>query len=284
MRPGGSALWWGELSPAWELVGELVLLAGLVAIAGGVLVGAAWLGGAVWSRWLKVPVRSWRRRRAVRCFVAAVSAGELDVAEVALRQTMSGGFVRRRPGSVPLRGWDEQVVLGCSAAQAAAELEGPGGFASWCPGVRRVAEGEDALVVGRRRGVRLRVLSRGPVSSGGAWFTADAGGSVIVGHVMLRPVTQAASAGEAVAVWVHVEGPRGRRSRRVMSVVRRATRVGLRRWAAGGRPPAVRNRRPRGLQPPQGWCTAELSPRGKVQRSGAVSSSRRRWWSPRRTT
>lgn len=244
MRPGGSALWWGELSPAWRLVGEVAVLAGWVAVAVGVLVGAGWLAGVVWSRWLKARVRSWRRGRAVRCFVAAVCAGELDVAEVALGQAMSGGLVRRRPGAVSLRSWDEQVVLGCSPAQAAAELEVPGGFASWCRGVRRVPEGGDALLVGRRRGVRVRVLSRGPVSSGGVWFTADAGGPVIVGHVMLRPLTRAGPAGEGVAVWVHVEAPRGRRSRRVMSVMRRATRDGLRRWAAGRRPASVRHRRP----------------------------------------
>jgi hypothetical protein len=67
--------------------------------------------------------------------------------------------------------------------------------------------------------------------------SADAGGLLMVAQLTLRPVSTTFPAetparhGDAVEVWVHVEGPAGRRARRALRRLRRATRTGLRRWA-----------------------------------------------------
>jgi hypothetical protein len=171
--------------------------------------------------------------------VAAVTSGDIDPAEVAARQVVGGHDRPGRSGRTRVHSWDEWLILGCSWAQAAAELQDPDGLAAWCPTVRQVPDADGTmLVIGRHRPVRLRLRSQRWVPAEGIRFTADADGPVIIGHLTLRPAPPVGVDGDRVQVWVHAEGPLGRRSRRVLRAARRATRSGLQQWATQrSRPP-----------------------------------------------
>lgn len=210
------------LARAVELPVAAPAIAGAAAL---VLFGLAVAGAQPW--WCL-------RRRAARSFVAALSTGDLELAERTAGRALGGGSSPRRAARVPQRSWDEQVVVGCSRLEAAKELRSAAGRAAIWPTVRTVLDEDGGvLVVGRRRPVRLRLLSHCWLPSEGMRFALDSGGRTVVGHVLVRPV-RSADAG-AAEVWVHVEGDDCRRSRRVLRAMRRATRPGLRRWASGRR-------------------------------------------------
>lgn len=171
------------------------------------------------------------RRRAARTFVAAVTSGDIDLAEDATRHALHRNDAPRRPARSRERllGWDEHVTVPSTWIEAATELRAADGLARWCPTLRLIAsdaEGE-TITLGRFLPVRLRLLSR-------RWFAeglrlrADTGGSVLVGHVTLRP----SALGDGAEVWVHAEGLRCCRTRRALRAARRETRTGLKRWAA----------------------------------------------------
>lgn len=115
---------------------------------------------------------------------------------------------------------------------AAAQLRRREGFPAWCRGLRRVSgPSGDVLVGGRFHSLQLKVLSRRWLSHGGVWVSADIGGVVVVGQVILQPGPAAChDEADPVEVWVHVEGPAGRRGRRLLRQLRRITRRSLRRW------------------------------------------------------
>lgn len=175
--------------------------------------------------------RAWGRQRAVRAFVAAVTNGDIDLAEDSARHALSGNDrpAPKESNREHQPGWDEHVTVPSTWLEAATELREADGLARWCPTVRLIASGAEGetIAVGRFLPVRLRLLSR-------RWFAeglrlrADTGGSVLVGHVTLRP----SALGDGTQVWIHAEGPRCYRSRRALRAVRREARRGLKRWAA----------------------------------------------------
>lgn len=217
-----------------QLLRAVELPVAAAAFAGAVALVLSFLavGGA--QRWW------WMHRSAARSFVAALSTGDMDLAERTAERLFGDDPSPRRASQVPYRSWDEQVLIGCTRLEAAVELHSPAGRAAIWPTVRTVSDGNGSvLVVGRHRPVRLRLLSHCWLPAEGMRFALDAGGRTVVGHVLLRP---ARSDPDAVEVWVHVEGDRRRRSRRVLRVMRRATRPGLQRWASQRRLPLERDR------------------------------------------
>lgn len=186
----------------------------------------------------------WRlRHAAARAFAAAVADGDLERAERMAGRALDGRHRPSHRGRAVVASWDERVILDGTRPDAAAQLRRDGGLVAWCPGVRRPSDAStelgagDLLTVGRCRPLRLTVRSHQWVPSQGVRCSADAGGLMMVAQLTLRPIStpfpEAAPArhGDAVEVWVHVEGPAGRRARRALRRLRRATRTGLRRWA-----------------------------------------------------
>lgn len=188
----------------------------------------------------------WRMRHpAARAFAAAVADGDLERAELMAGRGLSSSHRRSGRGRATVASWDERIVLdGTRPDTAAAQLRRDGGLVAWCPRVRRPPDARkelgagDLLVLGRCHPLRLTVRSHQWVPSQGVRCSADAGGLMMVAQLTLRPVLTTFPDeppdrhGDAVEVWVHVEGPAGRRARRALRRLRRATRTGLRRWAA----------------------------------------------------
>lgn len=243
MPPPGSPLW-HELARFGELVRHAAVLAAVVAAGVLVVVGLWRLGHA---RALGTPRGGlrWRvHRAAVRAFAAAVAGGDLEGAEAMAGRALGHHHHRRGRGGPDVVSWDERVVLDGTRTDAAAQLRRAGGLVAWCPGIRRQSgdggdlRRGDTLTVGRWHRLRFTVLSRRWLRTEGVQCSADAGGLVLVGQLTLRPIPACwpdrldADDADRVEVWVHVEGPPGRRAGRVLRRVRRATRAGLRRWAA----------------------------------------------------
>ena len=94
-----SPLWW-EVSRVGALLVDALVLTGM-AVA--VVVVLACAGGLALTRrpsWRRADVRWWVHRRAVRCFVAAVAAGDMGLADVAARRVLGHHGPGRR-GSPP---------------------------------------------------------------------------------------------------------------------------------------------------------------------------------------
>ena len=104
MGPRPSPLWW-ELLRVRELMVNAAVLAAMAAAAVSMLVGAGHLARVCSPRWR---VRWWLHRRATRAFVAAVTGGELDVAEAAARRVLGGNDPSRRRGPPRVRRWVER--------------------------------------------------------------------------------------------------------------------------------------------------------------------------------
>jgi hypothetical protein len=97
--PRPCPLWW-EVPRVGVLLTDALVRTGMVVAV--VLMLACAGGLAVTHRpsWGRADVRWWVHRRAVRCFVAAVAAGDMGVADVAARRVLG----RHGPaGSAPLR-------------------------------------------------------------------------------------------------------------------------------------------------------------------------------------
>jgi hypothetical protein len=84
VRP--SPLWW-EVSRVGSLLADASVLLGMVAVVV-VLAFAGRLAVTHCPSWGRVGFRWWMHRRAVRCFVAAVAAGDMGVADVAARRVL----------------------------------------------------------------------------------------------------------------------------------------------------------------------------------------------------
>lgn len=242
MMSPGSPLW-HELARFGELVRHAVVVAAVGAAVMSVAVGL-WRLGHVRALGTPRGGLRWRvHRAAVRAFAAAVAGGDLEGAEAMAGRAL-GHHRRTRRGGPVVVSWDERMVLDGTRLDAAAQLRRAGGLVAWCPRIQRQpGEGGDLrrghiLTVGRCHRLRLTVLSRHWNSTEGVRYTADAGGLVLIGQLTLRPTPACwpdrldAGDSDRVEVWVHVEGPAGRRARRVLRRVRRATKAGLRRWAA----------------------------------------------------
>lgn len=233
MAPRSPSLVWDSARLVEVLGGILVLTAVLVAAVGAVGGLAAWMvrGGGAPAGWRR-QTRWWLRRRAARSFATAVAVGDFALAEMLSQRLLRGNDSACRAQS---RSWDERILLECPWAEAAAQVDQLERLDRWFPIVRsRRADGTSDVLVGRHRRVHLRVVSEQFVPGQGVRFAADAGGSVLRGHLTLLSVPPAASAarGEGAAVWVHVETPRGWRARRARRAVRAATKAGLRHWTA----------------------------------------------------
>jgi hypothetical protein len=230
-----------------ELVRDAVVLAtGVAAVA-----VAAMLTIVAISRLVHAPplgkhsakMRWHMRRAAARAFAAAVADGDLERAELTAGRALGSRHRPSRRGRAMVASWDERVILDGTRPDAAAQLRRDGGLVAWCPAVRRPSDAStelsagDLLTVGRCHPLRLTVRSHQWVPSQGMRCSADAGGLMMAAQLTLRPVSTTfpvetpARDGDAVEVWVHVEGPAGRRARRALRRLRRATRTGLRRWA-----------------------------------------------------
>lgn len=184
-----------------------------------------------WHRW-RTEV-CWRvRRRSARRFVDAVASGTYDVAEAHARRVLdsppsNGARTPRQP-----RSWDERATRIGNWREASAELRRADGLGAWCPSLTYTAVGDrDVVTLGRVRGVQLPVLARTWAGEHHLMVSVQARGGVVRCHVQVRP--HACPLGrESVELWVHVEGPPTRRSRRIMRTIKRLTRSALRRWAA----------------------------------------------------
>ena len=124
--------------------------------------------------------------------------------------------------------WDVCVSVSGTWSSTVGELRASDGLARWCPTVRQFADGEGeetSFSVGRWRPLRLEVQRRW-FAEGIRWC-ARGGGPTVTGYLRCQP----AVTGDEVVVWVHAEARRCRRSRRVLRVIRRETRIGLQRWA-----------------------------------------------------
>jgi hypothetical protein len=243
--PSGSAL--QDLARVGELVRDAVVVAVCLAAVAVLVV----LSIVAISHVVHAPPRRrhrarmrWRvRHTAARAFAAAVADGDLERAELMAGRALGSGYRTSRRSRPVVASWDERVVLD-GTRPAAAQLRRYGGLVAWCPGVRRPSNATtelgvgDLLTVGRCHPLRLTVRSHQWVPTQGLRCSADAGGLTMVAQLTLRPILTAvaeerpARHGDAVEVWVHVEGPAGRQARRALRRLRRATRTGLRRWAA----------------------------------------------------
>ncbi len=218
----------------WSSVLDDVLLAGLVIlgiIASAVLIALAAQGIA--------------RRKAAMAFAEAVSWGDLELAEVHARRAIDPGSSRSRTRRPGLRSWDQLAVRRGSWLECSAELRTVDGLGPWCPTLTRDGSNErQVMTIGRRRPVRMTVLSRKWVGSGSVSMTAQVQNDVISGLVTIRPQPHPANS-ETVELWVHLEGPGGRQSRRAMRTLKRETRIALRRWATQHGPEQSRSLRGR---------------------------------------
>ncbi len=173
--------------------------------------------------------RWWAQRRAVRSFATAACGGDLDTAERAAGRILRSNDAGARAGCA----WDESVVLPCTWSSATASLCGVEAIARRFPVSRRVdGHGATDVFVGRHGQVQLRMLGEWVVPGDGAHFIADAGGTLVTGHLVLQRPTIASISGAGVEVRVHVEVTPGRGSQRVLRATRSVIRTGLRRWAA----------------------------------------------------
>ena len=82
-----SPLWW-EVARVGALLVDALVLMGMVVAVVVVLAFAGHLALAHRPGWGRVGFRWWVHRRAVRCFVAAVAAGDMGVADVAARRVL----------------------------------------------------------------------------------------------------------------------------------------------------------------------------------------------------
>ncbi|MDP1819031.1 MAG: hypothetical protein Q8K58_03955, partial [Acidimicrobiales bacterium] len=192
MAPRSPSLVWDSARLVEVLGGILVLTAVLVAAVGAVGGLAAWMvrGGGAPAGWRR-QTRWWLRRRAARSFATAVAVGDFALAEMLSQRLLRGNDSACRAQS---RSWDERILLECPWAEAAAQVDQLERLDRWFPIVRsRRADGTSDVLVGRHRRVHLRVVSEQFVPGQGVRFAADAGGSVLRGHLTLLSVPPAAS-------------------------------------------------------------------------------------------
>lgn len=174
--------------------------------------------------------RRWQQRRGVRGFAAAVAAGDLRGAELAAGKVLCCNDARPDAGPPPPCGWDESVILPCSWSDATTAFDLDAVMRRFPARRRHGRDGTTEVLVGHR--VRLRMVIEEMVPGGRVTFVADAGRSVLTGHLTLRPLPPGAySARTAVEVVVHAEAIPSRQSRRVLRATRSVTKAGLRRWA-----------------------------------------------------
>lgn len=246
-----------ELSRFGELVRDTAFLAALqVVVVAVTMLAVIGLWRLAHARALgeRLGALRWRlHHTAVATFAAAVASGDVEKAEVMAGRALGSQHRARHLGRAAVASWDEQVILNGTRPDAAAQLRRDGGLVTWCPGVRRLSGTSglprrgDQFAVGRCHPLRLTVRSHRWVAVEGLRCIADADGLVLVGQLTLRTApSQLDPRGvDQVEVWVHVESSSSRRARRVLRRVRKATRAGLRRWAAQQNRPAPRQRRPR---------------------------------------
>ena len=119
--------------------------------------------------------------------------------------------------------WNEVLPIAGAWSTVVGELRAADGLDPWCPTLRRISNNgphdTEVVSVGHHRPVSLRITRRW--FADGIRWRADAGGSVLVGHVRLQP----AVTGDHVLAWVHAEAPRCRHSRRALRTIRRETRT-----------------------------------------------------------
>ena len=223
----------------WSSVLDDILLAGVVILG---IIGSAVL--------IALAVQRLTRRKAAMAFAEAVSWGDLELAEVHARRAIDPGSPPNRTRRPGLRSWDKTAVRHGSLLESSAELRTADGLGPWCPTLTRDGSKErQMMTIGRRRAVRMTVLSRKWVGSGSVSMTARVQNDVISGLVTVRPQPHLANR-QTVELWVHLESPSGRQSRRAMRTIKRETRIALRRWATYRGP---QQRRSRSLRSRLGW-------------------------------
>jgi|GEM_PF-5120309 hypothetical protein len=229
---------WLELSRIGELIGDAACRAAiLTALALAAI--ATWRLArcglcSLWSR-----LHSLAHHGTAHRFALDVAAGHFDEAEGAAARALGGPGGRGLARHGPLPGWDERLVvdrLDSTPSGAGPCDVGAGG--GWPLGLLQPPDA--GVLIGRCPPIRLRLLSWRPAGTGSVRFAADARGIVLAGHLLVRPAPGRA---EAMEIWVHLEGPRTRRGRRVLRVTRRATRSRLRAWDASGDLSRVHRRR-----------------------------------------
>ena len=225
-------------SPAWLRLSQLIETAlHIGALAGAIVlvsVGAVIVLHRSQSGWRHSAARWWLSHRTVGIFVVAVSNGDLDTAEAAARRLFGDRDTAPRPRRSRVSSWDERLIVRRPWVEVNAELGGADGLAPWCRRVQRVSLDDRVVVsIGRRHPLQLQLLSRSTGPTTAVRFTSDPDGPTIEGHLVVRPSHRLPLNREQVEVWVHAEGPSCHRSRRALRIARRATRNGLRRWAAG---------------------------------------------------
>lgn len=219
---------------------KLLTYAALVAAA---LAGLALAAFSAWrlARPRLRPLRTWLRwqthHRAAHRFAVEVAAGHLDDADSAAARALGGPSRYRRAQHQTPASWDERIVLtGPDSAPASTDPQDP----AWCSAVHQPQPPDTDLRVGRFRPIRLRLLSWDPVETGGVRLVADAQGTVLAGHLLVRPAPHGT---DTIEIWVHLEGPPTRRGRRALRVTRRATRSRLHALGAHHTPSPRRHHR-----------------------------------------
>lgn len=179
------------------------------------------------------PYSEWGRvqRRQARLFAAAVTAGDLEAAEVPLTRLLRANDVQRGSAQPRRCAWDESVFLPCSWSDVAPSLDLDAVAHRFGMQRHHGRDGSTEVRLGRR--VRLRMIREEIDPGQGVTFVADTGLSVLEGHMTLRhvPAGGRRSPPGGVEVIVHAESTPSRRSRRVLRATRAMTRAGLRRWA-----------------------------------------------------
>lgn len=177
------------------------------------------------------PGWGWVQHRQARSFAGAVTAGNLDAAEVLAARILQGNDIGRGSAQPRRCAWDESVVLPCAWADVAPSLDLD--TVARRLGMERHHSQDGSTEVHLGHGIRLRMIREEIAPGQGIAFVADSGLSVLEGHLTLRHVPAGGNEGspDRVEVVVHAEATPSRQSRRVLRATRSVTRIGLRRWA-----------------------------------------------------
>lgn len=135
----------------------------------------------------------------------------------------------------PLTLFDAHTVLVCDITDFTRIVDSPASLAKWF-GVRRDADADTAIVAAGRRRLRLGGVVETWQPTAGALVTTAHGpdGSTIRSHVTFREaiVPHPAGARRGVEVWVHVELPADKASRKLLATLKPAVEAGLHRLEA----------------------------------------------------
>ena len=197
----------------------------------GLMVGLYRLARLVATRheWRPYSQWGWVQRRQARLFAAAVTAGDLEAAEVPLTRLLRANDAQQGSAQPRRCAWDESVFLSCSWSDVAPSLD-LDAVAHRFGMQRHRRDGSTEVRLGNR--VRLRMIREEIAPGQGLTFVADTGLSVLEGHLTLRHVpADGHRSPPGVEVIVHAESTPSRQSRRVLRATRSVTRAGLRRWA-----------------------------------------------------